>query len=164
MPIRSLGVISDPWSNSRSSLSSQGSREFGSKFAATAHVPLNRSVAGPTEQRFQQQDARIHALEESMQALKVQQEQSHLQLVQQQTADRQAAAQATAGLQEQLSTVGSELTRQLQASAEALQNAQTQQQLQVQSSLDELKNLFLESRDIRASAKKPKLDAKEAEL
>ena len=129
-------------------MSSQGSRDSGSRPAATAQPPQPRAVTGPTEQRFQQQDARIQALEDGIQALKVQQ----------QTTDRQNAAQATAGLQEQLSTVGSELTRQLQASAEALQTAQSQQQLQMQSSLDELKSLFLESREHRAAAKKHKLD------
>ncbi|CAE7736117.1 unnamed protein product, partial [Symbiodinium sp. CCMP2456] len=150
-------LFSDPWSASRSSVSSLGSRESGSRFPAPAPAPVNRVVAGPTEQRFQQQETRIHALEEGIQALKILQEQNHGQLVQQQATDRQNAAQATAGLQEQLSSVGTELTRQLQASAEALQNAQTQQQKQMQCSLDELKSLFLESREHRAAAKKPKI-------
>ena len=151
-------LFSDPWSHSRFSMSSQGSRDSGSRPAAAAQTPQPRAVTGPTEQRFQQQDARIQALEDGIQALKAQHEQNHAQLVQQQNADRQTAAQATAGLQEQLSTVGSELTRQLQASAEALQTAQSQQQLQMQSSLDELKSLFLESREHRAAAKKHKPD------
>ena len=151
-------LTSDPWSNARSTLSSFGGRPSQLRFPAAPQAPAGRAVTGPTEQRFQQQDARLQTLEENLQALKLQQEQGHQQLVQQQTADRQTAAQATASLQEQLSSVGTELTRQLQASATALQNAQQHQQAQMQSSLDELKALFLESREHRAACKKQKHD------
>ena len=150
-------LVSDPWSAARS-LSSVGNRSLQTRSPSAQSAATGRAVTGPIEQRFQQQDARMQALEEGMQALKLQQEQGHQQLVQQQTADRQAAAQATATLTEQLSSVGTELTRQLQASATALQNAQQHQQTQMQTSLDELKALFLESREHRAACKKQKHD------
>ncbi|CAE7445849.1 unnamed protein product [Symbiodinium sp. CCMP2592] len=147
-------LLSDPWSAAQSQASTPA-RTVSSTLSAPSPA-VARSVTGPTEQRFQQQDARIQALEQGLRDLRLQHEQSHDELIQQQAADREATQRTTTGLQEQISSVGTDLTRQLQASSDALQQAQTLQQLQMQSSLDELKALFLENREVRAGKKAKK--------
>ena len=146
---------SDPWSSALPSFSSRASITS----ATSSQAP--RQVAGPTEQRFQQQDSRIQALEDSVKQLSLKQDQNHAQLLHQQGEDRAAAQTAVSGLKEQLAVLGTEVSKQLQTSVESLQAAQTQQQQQMQSGLDELKALFLASRDSRDPNKKAKIHEQE---
>ncbi|OLP96400.1 hypothetical protein AK812_SmicGene21382 [Symbiodinium microadriaticum] len=146
---------SDPWSSALSSFSCRASITS----ATSSQAP--RQVAGPTEQRFQQQDSRIQALEDSVKQLSLKQDQNHAQLLHQQGEDRAAAQTAVSGLKEQLAVLGTEVSKQLQTSVESLQAAQTQHQQQMQSGLDELKALFLASRDSRDPNKKAKIHEQE---
>ncbi|CAE7340139.1 unnamed protein product [Symbiodinium necroappetens] len=109
----------DPWraaATANSNGATASSRpSFGS--VATSETP-SRSLAGPTEQRFQAQESRLHALEEGLEQLRLRQEANHTELVQSQADDREAAARL---------------------SVESLKGSQLQQQQQTQASLEELK-------------------------
>ena len=84
----------DPWSRaSLSSFTSVGSGRT-SSLASASETP-HRSLAGPTEQRFQSQESRLSALEEGLQQLRVRQETQHQEIVTKQDEDREASAPAT---------------------------------------------------------------------
>ena len=116
--------LSDPWSKALPSFGSSISH------ASQASGSGPRQLAGPTEQRFQQQDSRIQALEESVKALTVKQEQNHSELVLQQNEDRKAHQTSVTGLREQLACLSHDFSKQLTTSVESLQTAQAQQRQQ----------------------------------
>ncbi|CAE7364605.1 ngoBIM, partial [Symbiodinium sp. CCMP2592] len=82
-------LFSDPWSKAVAH-SSHGtglpSHPSTSSFGSLA-TP-SRSLAGPTESRFQAQDTRLLALEEGLENLRLRQEAQHGELVQRQSEDR----------------------------------------------------------------------------
>ena len=147
----------DPWraaATANSNGATVSSRpSFGS--TVTSEAP-SRSLAGPTEQRFQAQESRLHALEEGLEQLRLRQEANHTELVQSQADDREAAASTAGQLRDQMSLMGNEFATQLRMSVESLKGSQLQQQQQTQASLEELKCLMLSCRDSREPCKKAK--------
>ena len=147
----------DPWSRAASLSSpatSLSSRPTTSSFGSQANT--SRSVAGPTESRFQAQDTRLLALEEGLENLRLRQEAQHTELVQKQVEDRETAAAATVQLRDQMSMMTNEFAAQLKLSVDSLRGAQQQQQQQTQASFEELKSLMMSCRDSRDVSKKAK--------
>ena len=145
---------SDPWSSYRPTKS--GPISFTST-AATAPAP--RQLSGPTEKRLQAQEDRLRTLEEGLHNLRVQGDERHAELVQQQQQDRQQSQAQTSQLSDRIALLSNDFTRQLQLSVESLQGAQSQQQKQVQTSIDELKQLLLATHAQEQShSKKPRHD------
>ena len=142
-------LLSDPWSSYKSTTNSTNS--FGS-LASSAPAP--KQLAGPTEKRLQAQEDRLKALEDGLHNLRVQGDERHTELVQQQQQDRLQTKAQTEQLSDRIALLSHDFTRQLQLSVESLQGAHNQQQQQVQTSIDELKQLLLASRDTEASQKK----------
>ncbi|CAE7258026.1 unnamed protein product, partial [Symbiodinium microadriaticum] len=153
----------DPWraAATANSASSTASNKPSFSSVATSEAP-SRSLAGPTEQRFQAQESRLLALEEGLEQLRVRQEANHADLVQAQADDRETSAKTAVQLRDQMSLMGNEFATQLKMSVESLKGSQMQQQQQTQASLEELKCLMLSCRDSREPSKKAK--TKEASL
>ena len=121
--------------------------------SATAHAPkppppvqTARVVTGPTETRFQDQDARIQAIEQSLEELKSQSEKRHQDLQQAHEEDSHNHAASVNDLRGQLTSLSSDFASQLRSSIDALQGAQTQQMAQVLSGFEGVKS-FLSRRD-----------------
>ncbi|CAE7289892.1 Trdmt1 [Symbiodinium sp. CCMP2592] len=157
-----LGSTEDPWLHSDPWSHAVRSTALATSFASNtsaSSVPSSnsgRALAGPTESRFQQQEARLQVLEEGLEALRVRQESNHQELVQQQAVDRDRASASSSQIQEQMSMMSAAFAEQLCLSTESLQGTQRQQQQQMQSSLDELKHLMLSCRETREPSKKAK--------
>ena len=147
-------LISDPWSAYRSSKSNPTS--FGS---LTSSVPAPKQLTGPTEKRLQAQEDRLKALEDGLHNLRVQSDERHTELVQQQQHDRVQTKEQAEQLSDRIALLSHDFTRQLQLSVESLQGAQNQQQRQVQTSIDELKQLLLAGRESDSNHKKPRHNA-----
>ncbi|CAE6968657.1 unnamed protein product [Symbiodinium sp. CCMP2456] len=154
--------VDDPWQNfdpwRAAAFGSQSGASFTSRpsLSSTPTEAPSRSLAGPTEQRFQAQESRLLALEEGLEQLKVRQESNHAELVQAQADDREASTKTAGQLRDQMSLMGNEFASQLRLLVESLKGAQLQQQQQTQASLEELKCLMLSCRDNRESSKKAK--------
>ena len=99
-------------------------------------VAETRSVTGPVEARFQQQDQRLAALEQGMSDLRAEHAKAHEEDRQQQAAQHTALEGQVAGLARQFS-------EQLKASMQLVQDAQLRQQEQMQTAMDELKTLIV---------------------
>ena len=106
--------------------------------ASLKSAPDPRTVPGPIEQRFQQQESRLQSLEQDLQKLRDEQQQHR-------TADRASFAQGLQEVERQVSSLGKDFASQLKASVQAMQDSQTRQQEQMQSSLEDLKAIFLTS-------------------
>ena len=109
------------------------------------------------------QEDRLKALEEGLHTLRVQGEERHNVLLKQQTDDRDAAKAQNEQLSDRIALLSHDFSRQLQQSVDSLQGAQAQQQKQVQTSIDELKQLLLAGREpaTQSHAKKPRHEPQE---
>ena len=145
----------DPWAQAAKAMTTN-SFASGASVQSLPSTSSSRQLTGPTEQRFLQQESRLQVLEEGLEALRVRQETNHQELLHQQSADRERAASTSLQIQEQMSLMSAEFSKQLRLSTESLQGSQMQQQTQMQSSLDELKCLMLSCRETRDGAKKAK--------
>ena len=145
-------LLNDPWKNYRKTPQVGG--HSAKHTAAQPQVP--RAITGPTEARFQDQDARISAMEQGLAELRSVSEQRHKEA---QLAREEDAKKHTASITElrgQIGSLSSDFAQQLRTSVEALQGAQSQQLQQVMSSFEEVKNL-LSVRD-RDPSKRSRLD------
>ena len=104
-------------------------------------TPPARFLAGPTESRFQEQEARIHAIEQGLADLRSCSEKRHQEVVSAREEDARANAATAAELRGQLTSLSADFATQLRTSVEALQGAQSQQLQQVMSSFEEVKHL-----------------------
>ena len=95
-----------------------------------------RAPTGPVESRLQSQDQRLSALEADLKSFRQDQQQQRQE-------DRTAFAKDLDGVKQQMQVASREMTEQLKTSVQALQDAQLRQQAQMQSSLEELKQLFM---------------------
>ncbi|CAE7020860.1 unnamed protein product [Symbiodinium sp. KB8] len=149
-------TVSDPWSSYASKQRQKAQTTPVASLPTASTAPAPRHLGGPTEQRFQEQETRLQALETGLQTLRVQQDQQHQDLVGQQKTDRAAAQAAHQQLQDRIGLIGADFSKQLQQSVASLQGAQAQQQQQMQTSLDEIKQLMLSCRESREVCKKAK--------
>ena len=123
----------------------------------------SEAKADPWTKRLQAQEDRLKALEEGLHTLRVQGEERHNVLLKQQTDDRDAAKAQNEQLSDRIALLSHDFSRQLQQSVDSLQGAQAQQQKQVQTSIDELKQLLLAGREpaTQSHAKKPRHEPQE---
>ena len=128
-------LTNDPWKSYKAQVNGQQVKPI-------AASPAPRSVTGPTEARFQEQEARIHAIELGLADLKTVGEQRHLEAQQAREEDARTHAASVTELRGQLSSLTADFATQLRTSVEALQGAQNQQLAQVMSSFDEVKQLL----------------------
>ena len=149
-------TLSDPWSAYAAKQRQKGPTATPSPVQTASTAPAPRHLGGPTEQRFQEQEGRLQALETGLQNLRVQQDKQHEEVLVQQKEDRAAAQTANQQLQDRIALIGADFSKQLQQSVASLQGAQVQQQQQMQTSLDEIKQLMLSCRDGREVSKKAK--------
>ena len=153
-------TIADPWANYKNS------KSHAAPFAPpVTSAPAPRQCTGPTEKRLQAQEDRLKALEEGLHNLRVQGEERHNVLLKQQTDDRDAAKAQNEQLSDRIALLSHDFSRQLQQSVDSLQGAQAQQQKQVQTSIDELKQLLLAGREpaTQSHAKKPRHEPQESQ-
>ena len=152
LPEEDPWVQNDPWKSYRKSNPAHTSA---AKPLQSVAVPSARTVSGPTESRFQEQDSRIGAIEQSLKELKQQSDERYQQSLADRKADAALHQTAIGDLRSQIGQMSSEFARQLQTSVESLQGAQAQQMQQVMTNFDDLKSL-LSCRE-REPSKKPRV-------
>ena len=104
-------------------------------------------VPDQVEQRLQQQASKLQALEHDMKSFR---EECHAARKE----DRAAFMHDVEGLRQQVGHVATDVTEQIRTSVLTLQEAQARQQAQMQSSLEELKNLFQSQPGLPRKARK----------
>ena len=129
-------IHSDPWRHAKLPSKPQPSA-----------LPEPRTAVGPVEARLQSQDHRLNALEADLQSLRKEHQQQRQE-------DRASFSGDLEGVQQQMQAVSKDVSEQLRLSVQTLQDAQLRQQAQMQSSLEELKQLFMNPPTLAKKARK----------
>ena len=137
----------DPWKQYRSS------RGLTAAPRQVSVAPAAREVMGPTEKRFQDQETRLNALEQTLQTVQSEQVAFRAEMGQTREKDMKHINAQLGGLGTSLDKVQHDLAQQLQTSVTSLVGAQAQQQAQMQANMDELKQLLVESSGFHKRAK-----------
>ena len=151
-------TVTDPWKQYRKSTVSAPATTHPVPPPSSAAQPA-RTVGGPTEARFQEQDARLTLIETGLQELRHQADERHKQAQADRQADTARHQADVTELRGQLGSMSTEFAKQLQQSVESLQGSQAQQMQQVMSNFDDLKHML--SCQERDPSKKPRTSSTE---
>ena len=117
------------------------------KLPSQQEGPEVRLLPESVDTRLNQHATKLQSLEKDLQAFREEQKAARQE-------DRAVFAKDLATVQGQMATMAKDVSDQLAASVQVLQEAQSKQQQQMQSSLDELKQWFMQSKSPPRKARK----------